>query len=124
MPQTIPPAEPLDPANQSAHTEPPKAGTVPAGALECLPVEGYQPQSQANVDLVNFHKQWEERVLRHLDWLATHEGIDKRWLAIGRTQLEKAFMAVNRSVFQPKRIKLPEDQDGSTLPSNQRPFHA
>jgi len=38
------------------------------------------------------------------------EHIDKRWLAIGRTQLEQAFMAINRSVFQPERVKLPDDK--------------
>lgn len=89
-----------------------------------LPVDGYQPQSDNNVKLVNYHKQWEERILRHLDWLARQQGIEQRWLAIGRTQVEKAFMAVNRAVFQPQRIQLPEDMDGSTIPSNQRPFEA
>jgi len=87
-----------------------------------LPVDGYSKQSDNNVKLVNFHKQWEERVLRHLDWLAKQQGIDQRWLAIGRTGVEKAFMAVNRAVFQPTRIQLPEDLDGSTVPSNQQPF--
>ena len=80
-------------------------------------------QSDANVQLVNFHKRWEERILRHIDWLARQDGIDGRWLAIGRTHIESAFMSVNRSVFKPGRIKLPEDQDGDTLPSNQRPIN-
>lgn len=31
-----------------------------------------------------------------------------RWLALGKTDLEKAFMAVNRSIFRPARIELPE----------------
>lgn len=88
-----------------------------------LPVDGYKPQSEKNVQLVVYHKQWEERALRHLDWLAKQPGIDGRWLAIGRTQMEKSFMAVNRSVFQPGRIALPEDLDGTTIPSNQRPYY-
>jgi hypothetical protein len=91
---------------------------------DSLPVHGYMRQSGASVGLVNFHKEWEERVLRHLDWLAGHEGVDKRWLAIGRTQIEKAFMAVNRAVFKPGRISLPEDKDAGKLPENQKPFRA
>jgi hypothetical protein len=74
-----------------------------------LPVHGYKPQSAASVDVVNANKQLEERALRQLDALAGFDTIDKRWLAIGRTHLEQAFMAVNRAVFKPGRVALPED---------------
>ena len=73
---------------------------------EGLPVSGYRPQSEENIALVNNFKQLEEQVLRQLDDLKASEAIDQRWLAIGRTQLEQAFMAINRSVFQPGRIEL------------------
>jgi hypothetical protein len=76
---------------------------------QALPVEGYRPQPQAAVDLVNFHKTEEEKLLRHLDSLTQSIAIDKRWLAIGRTHLEQAFMAINRAVFKPDRAKLPDD---------------
>lgn len=79
-----------------------------------LPVAGYTTQSQEKVELVNSFKAMEERILRELDALARREDqIDKRWLAIGRTNLESAFMAINRSIFQPQRAKLPEDGDAS-----------
>ena len=77
-----------------------------------LPVAGYKPQTQSKVDTVNAFKADEERILRKLD--AMHrdvENYDQRWLAIGRTALEQAFMAINRSVFQPGRAALPEDQE-------------
>lgn len=74
-----------------------------------LPVHGYQPQPDANVARVNAMKLLEERVLRALDDLAEHGAADPRWLSIGRTQLEQGFMAVNRSVFRPGRVSLPED---------------
>lgn len=89
----------------------------PAGAF----VPGYVPQSEANLKLVKYHKEWEERVLRHLDWLKVQAGIDQRWLAIGRTNIETAFMAVNRAVMQPTRIGLPEDAHPETLDHNQVP---
>ncbi len=74
-----------------------------------LPVAGYKPQSDDKVAAVNINKALEERVLRQLDALARTPGIDGRWLAIGRTAIENGFMAVNRAVFQPGRVSLPED---------------
>lgn len=74
--------------------------------LDGLPVSGYRQQNQQAVDTVNGFKRDEERLLRKLDALADNPDIDERWLAIGRTQLEQAFMAINRSVFKPDRAKL------------------
>lgn len=74
-----------------------------------LPVEGYRPQGDDKIALVNHNKQLEELVLRTLDELKLMSSIDQRWLAIGRTDIEKGFMAVNRAVFQPGRAKLPGD---------------
>lgn len=71
-----------------------------------IPVSGYKPQSQETIDLVNLNKATEETALRALDHLATLDFVDKRWLAIGRTQLEQAYMAINRSIFKPNRITL------------------
>lgn len=73
--------------------------------LKGLPVLGYPPQSSSNVDLVNSNKRMEESILRMLDAFAQAPDIDKRWLAIGRTQLEQAFMAINRAIFKPSRIE-------------------
>lgn len=77
---------------------------------EGLPVKGYRPQSDDAVALVNLSKEVEEAILRHLDKLADSAITDKRWLAIGRTQIEQGFMAVNRSVCQPGRVALPGDE--------------
>jgi hypothetical protein len=76
---------------------------------EGLPVAGYKAQSAEAVELVNANKVVEEIILRNLDDLAEMPGVDKRWLAIGRTQIEQGFMAVNRSIFKPGRVVLPED---------------
>lgn len=70
-----------------------------------LPVAGYRPQSEEAVQLVNLNKQLEEQVLRTIDALQAEDAIDKRWLAIGRTAIEQGFMAINRSVFKPERLK-------------------
>ncbi len=78
-----------------------------------LPVAGYNAQSDDKVALVNRNKRAEECVLRVLDALADIAEVDKRWLAVGRAQIEQGFMAINRAVFKPSRIDLPEDEDGA-----------
>jgi hypothetical protein len=71
-----------------------------------LPVAGYKPQSGHSVQTVNNNKRVEEETLRLLDMYADLPEVDKRWLAIGRTHLEQAWMAINRSIFKPDRVKL------------------
>ena len=74
-----------------------------------MSVSGYTTQSQAKIDAVNSNKQLEEQCLRQLDTLGQNPLVDKRWLAIGRTHLEQAWMAINRSIFQPTRVTLDGD---------------
>lgn len=76
---------------------------------EGLPIPGYVAQSTVALDLVSVNKRIEEECLRVLDRLAENPDTDKRWLAIGRTAIENGWMAVNRSVFRPTRVKLPGD---------------
>jgi hypothetical protein len=78
-----------------------------------IPVAGYTAQSDAKVALVNEFKADEERLLRKLDALAStldNPFADQRWLAVGRRHLQQAFMEINRAIFQPQRIALPEDE--------------
>ena len=84
----------------------------PNGMHNGLPVAGYRPQPITAIDVVNANKVLEEEVLRRLDELKAMgtADIDQRWLAIGRTGIEQAFMAINRAVFQPSRVNLPGDQ--------------
>lgn len=74
-----------------------------------LPVEGYKAQPEHKVQAVNLNKRDEERVLRVLDELSKAPDVDQRWLAIGRTHIEQGYMAINRAIFRPSRITLPED---------------
>lgn len=76
---------------------------------EGLPVPGYRPQSDEAIALAASVKQAEERLLRLLDNLAGRQDIDKRWLATGRTDIEKGCEAAVRSIFQPDRVPLPID---------------
>lgn len=88
-----------------------------------LPVHGYQPQSDAKVAIVNQFKQDEERLLRKIDAMSSGQAsaqqldwpglYDPRWIAIARTHFQEGFMALNRAVFQPQRISLPEDSQAT-----------
>lgn len=83
------------------------------GAHTPLPVSGYVPQSDEAVALVNHFKEVEERLLRDIDVMrdSVPPGrFDGRWLSIAQTQLQQGFMALNRAVFQPQRIRLPGDE--------------
>jgi len=76
-----------------------------------LPIPGYRPQGETAIKVVKAMKHLEEQILRCLDEFGTQTEIeiDKRWLAIGRTSVEQGFMAINRSIFRPERVSLPDD---------------
>lgn len=76
-----------------------------------LPIPGYTYQSDAKVGLVSKNKLIEEQLLRLIDILRKDKDIDGRWLSIARTHFEQGFMALNRSIFKPERIKLPGDPE-------------
>lgn len=75
-----------------------------------LPVAGYVAQSGEKVALVNVNKQIEERVMRQIDKMTVADGVDQRMVALARTKSQEAFMWLNRAVFQPSRVALPEDE--------------
>jgi hypothetical protein len=71
-----------------------------------IPVSGYKPQSQETIDRVNDNKRVEEALLQTMDEMQGDANFDQRWLAIARTDIEKGFMALNRAIFKPDRVKL------------------
>lgn len=78
-----------------------------------LPVHGYKAQSDDKVALVNENKLIEERVLRQIDKHTTVQELDQRMVALARTNIQQAFMWLNRAVFQPARVALPDDGGAS-----------
>ena len=72
-----------------------------------LPVPGYKPQPQENIDLVAEGKLIEEIALRFLDQLEAlvpTGHVDARMVALARTHIQTGWMWAARSVFQPTRI--------------------
>ena len=73
-------------------------------------VLGYTPHHADTVGVVNRNKQFEEHLLRLCDEFRSREDrYDARWVSVAVTHFEQGFMALNRAVFKPQRIRLPED---------------
>lgn len=66
-------------------------------------ITGYQPQSPEAVEAVNACKSIENALGEFIETLkSSGDGfVDRHWLAIGVTQLQQGFMAINRAIFQP-----------------------
>lgn len=85
---------------------------VPEETHKPLPVAGYKEQTIDDIRLANELKFAEERYLRILDRLLQDTKHDARFLALARTHMQTANMFAVRAIFQPQRVKLPEDGDG------------
>lgn len=79
----------------------------PLQLSQVTPVKGYQPQSAEKLAMVNHNKTEEEIILRRLDHMQQFPpDFDLRWLAIARSHFEQGYMALNRAIFKPARVKL------------------
>jgi len=69
-------------------------------------IKGYRDLSQGEIDLMNEGKALAEQCREFCEKIDklndSSGGPDKRWLAIGRTDLQKGFMAVIRSIAKPE----------------------
>jgi len=64
-------------------------------------IKGYRNLSPAEVALINEFKDLGELISDKLKQLERLDYIDKRWLAIGTTDLQKGMMSVIRSIAKP-----------------------
>jgi hypothetical protein len=64
-------------------------------------ITGYRDLTQLEIDLMNQCKQMAEQCGELITILSEHDATDKRWIAIGKTDLQKGFMAIIRGVAQP-----------------------
>lgn len=74
-----------------------------------LPVSGYLPQSADKVAIVNNNKELEERCLRAIEAIMADGRFSQPLVAQARNNIEQGFMWLNRAVFMPSRVSLPED---------------
>ena len=71
-------------------------------------ITGYRDLTEEEIDLMNKIKGLAEKAgdlieeLSASDAVDTEDGIDLRWVDIGKTDLQKGFMALIRSVAKPE----------------------
>jgi len=65
-------------------------------------VTGYRTLSEDEIALMNEGKALGVAFGEYLDKLRDMPGIDQRWLATGKTDLQKGLMCVIRSIAQPE----------------------
>ena len=64
-------------------------------------IKGYRDLSQSEIDAMNQIKEKAAEVGELFKDLENRPELDKRWLAIAKTDLQKGFMAATRSIAKP-----------------------
>lgn len=64
-------------------------------------IKGYRDLSESEITLMNDAKEKAAAVGSLIETLTAMPSIDQRWLAIAKTDLQKGFMSLVRSIAQP-----------------------
>ena len=64
-------------------------------------IKGYRELTQEEINLMNEVKQKGVELGDLFEKLEKIENIDKRWLSIGKTDLQKGLMATTRAIARP-----------------------
>ena len=64
-------------------------------------IKGYRDLSQEEIDLMNEIKIKGAELGSVIEKLEQLESTDKRWVSIGKTELQKGLMSLTRSVAKP-----------------------
>ena len=64
-------------------------------------IKGYRELSQEEINLMNEAKELSAKVGDLISKLESTNGLDKRWLDTGKTDLQKGFMSTIRAIAQP-----------------------
>ena len=70
--------------------------------MEHQKIKGYRELTQAEIDLMNEVKAKGVELGELVDKLMNTDGLDKRWIAIGKTHLQQGCMALVRGIAQPE----------------------
>ncbi len=64
-------------------------------------ITGYRDLNQDELDTINEIKAAGESLYNIIEGISLHESVDKRWLAIAKTDFQTGIMALVRSVAKP-----------------------
>lgn len=65
-------------------------------------ITGYRELNQEEIDLMNEVKAKGVELGQLVDKLMQTDSLDKRWVSIGKTDLQQGLMALVRSIAQPE----------------------
>lgn len=65
-------------------------------------IKGYRDLSKEEIDLMNQIKDVGSALNHIIERVVKTEGVDARWVAIAKTDLQKGIMALVRSVAKPE----------------------
>ena len=64
-------------------------------------IKGYRELTDNEISVINDIKELADLIGQIVEEMEKTDGIDQRWLAIGKTDLQKGFMSVIRSIAKP-----------------------
>ena len=64
-------------------------------------ITGYRELSQQEIDMMNMIKEHGKALGELIGQMEGEDEVDKRWLSIGRTDLQTGLMALTRSIAKP-----------------------
>lgn len=67
-----------------------------------MQIKGYRDLTQAEIDAMNECKTVAVMVGEFCTKISKVDGVDQRWVAIGKTDLQKGFMAIIRGIARPE----------------------
>ncbi len=64
-------------------------------------ISGYRELTQEEIDFMNLAKAHGEAIGRFIEHMEQVESIDRRWLQIAKTELQKGIMFLVRAIAKP-----------------------
>ena len=64
-------------------------------------IKGYRELTETEIELMNLVKEFGRDLGELIDNMEDNKDFDQRWLAIGKTDLQKGLMALTRSIAKP-----------------------
>lgn len=65
-------------------------------------IKGYRELSAEEIEMMNVIKEYGASLGRIVEQLADAPEVDPRWVAIGKTDLQKGLMALTRAIAKPE----------------------
>ena len=64
-------------------------------------IKGYEDLTADDIAMMNDAKELAEQCGKFVEHLQNFPGLDQRWIATGKTDMQKGFMSVIRGIAQP-----------------------